>query len=290
MSDAKDLPSLRPGQRILIARDGRVVSGASHRRRILAIRVLAGAAAASLAVLNPVVGIPLIAGVAIPTIAVVRWSRQLRAALRLALDDRLDEASRALDALGAPLLVRSRRLANVAQLRSFIAERRGDLAAAVAHADDCARLLPSPRKGYSIVYWTNQYNRAHWLIELGRTDDARAQLAACGRAPGGEWYRVQYRFLVLHAAFAKLAELPDDDKLGDWLRDALRYNHTGGTLALLGWAFEARGDADAAQLAYSEAPSRFLKGPAFFARGYPALWKTLGPKLDAATAAAEQIN
>jgi tetratricopeptide (TPR) repeat protein len=288
-SDARDLPSLRAGQRVLVGPDGSVVSPRVHRRRLAAQYGLLALSCAAFTVLNPPLGAAVSAALAVGGVAQVRWARRLREAIRLVIDDQPDAAERALDALGPPILRRRRRLANVAQIRSLVCERRGDLAGAVAQADVCERLLPTAVRGYALVYWQNQYNRAHWLLELGRLDDARAAVARCGRAPGGEWYKLQYRFLLLHAAFVGAGALPDDDRLSDWLRDSLRYNHTGATLALLGWAFEQRGDADSAQLAFAEAGARFLKGTAVVARVFPRMWAVLGPKLDeaAARAAAE---
>src|SRR5262249_37915599 len=154
--------------------------------------------------------------------------------------DQVDEAERALDALGQPIMNRSTRLAHVAMVRAIIAERRGDLEAALRFADECCARLPSERRGYRIVYWQNLFNRCGLLSELGRVEDARAALARCGRAPGGEWYKLQYRSIALRAVLAGAADVPPDDTLHAWLRDALRYNHTGVSLGLIGHFLEQR--------------------------------------------------
>ncbi len=287
---ARDLPSLRAGQRVLVGRDGGVVSPTANRRRIALNLSLVAVGGAALIVFNPVMGAVVAAGMAIGVVPTIRRNRRLREIVRLALADQLDEAERALDAFRAPLLGGKRRRANVAAIRATIAERRGNLAAAIGHADECARLLPVPRRGFAILYWQNQFNRASWLLELGRDDEARDQIKRAGRAPAGEWYAMQYRFLILHGAFEGVSALPDDGKLHDWLRDALRYNHTGMHLALLAWAFEQRGDADTASHAIAEAPARFLRGTALTARVYPRLWAWVGPRLVEAQAAADAAN
>jgi hypothetical protein len=274
---------------VLVGRNGAVVSPrANQRARIVQLVLAAGVGAIAVAA-NPIVGAAVVAGGLAGVGASRRWVLTVNRAIRLASADDPDDAERVLDALGEPIMNRAPRRAHVALARALIAERRGDLATAVAHADECSARMPTPRRGYYIVYWQNLFNRCGWLCELGRVDDARAALARCGRAPGGEWYVSHYRGVALRAALIGATDVPADDVLYAWLRDALRYNHTGVTIAVIGHFLEQRGDAESAVHAYEQAGVRFLdaKTPERIARIYPTLWALIGPKIEAARAKAE---
>ncbi len=276
---------MQANQLVAVNRDGSVLSPSRNRARTaLALAVLGGAVGV-LCIVSPAAGIGGAIGGTASVVSQLWWRRRIMRVMQLVQNDELDEAERAVRAL-AP--IRRVRQANVAHLASVIWERRGDLERALGYSEQCSRLLTSPRRGQAIVYWQNLYNRAAWLLELDRLDQARQAIAACERAPTGEWYELQARTLHLRAAFYGAGELATEPELDSWLRDALRYNHTGLQLALLGWALEQRGDLDSAAHAYAEAPSRFLKGIEMVARIYPRAWKVIGPKLEAAPATADE--
>jgi hypothetical protein len=192
--------------------------------------------------------------------------------------ERLDEVDREIEQLerrGASALA--------AYARAAVAIRRGQLDVALAATERCAGLMPAPDRRMPHIYWMNAFVRAGLLLELGRFADASLVTERAMAAPGGDVYALFKRGLEAHRAFVRDRddELGTDDQLHDRVRDALRYNQTGATVAILAWAYDKRGEPDMSAHLLGEVAPRCPHGVESIARTHPRLWAWLEPKLAA---------
>jgi hypothetical protein len=285
---ASELPRVQAGDLVLIDPRGAVMSRRRARvRGGLVLGTLAAACGIMFAV-DPLLGGIYTGVLALRLVPALLRTRRMRAIVALIAVGDLDRGERELDRFAQRASRRWR--ANVVQARAVIAWKRGQLERALAECEACAVLLPAPRRGFRVVYWQNLFNHAHVLLELDRAGEAWPLVERAAGAPPGEWYQLQLRALRLHDAFARGrdGDLGSDDDLHDRVRDLLRYNHTGVSLAMLAWAYEARGDAEMTTHLLGEVPARFLAPTGTVASMYPRLWAWLAPKLEAVEAAAAE--
>jgi tetratricopeptide (TPR) repeat protein len=280
---ADKLESLRPGEFIAVGRDGRALGRSEIRARRTFLLTALGTACAAAILINPFVGL-IYTGMLGGWVALsFRRAGIINRMLRLIRAERYDDAEREIASLDR----RGGLYHSVAwQGRMLIACQRGRLEEACAAAEACERLTSPRRRAH--VYWSAQFVRASVLFELGRVDEARAVLDKAMKAPDGELFVIIKREQECLLAF--VTDRPDglgtDDQLHERVRTALRYNHTGMTVALLAWAYERRGDAEMCEHLVGEVESRCVHGPALIERMHPRVWAWLGPKLDAARAKA----
>jgi hypothetical protein len=285
--DARPLPALRiadelerlqPDEMVAIHRDGRVLGRTQRRVRIGLAFGAIGAACAWTIALAPPVGIVYTGLVGAFVAARLRGARKLNAVPRLIRAERLDDAERVIERLDRGGW-RQRAMAQYG--RMLVAHRRGQLDAALAASERCAQLLTGPDRFLYAVYWMNVMARAMLLLELGR--DADAALARVAQAPDGEVFAIAKREVALLRAFVRdrADELGDDDALHARAKDALRYNHTGLTIALLAWAYGRRGDDEMCAHLVAEVAPRCQHGVALLARMHPRVWAWLEPRLEA---------
>lgn len=276
---ADKLERLQPDEMVLVRRDGRIMSRSQRRIRQVAVIGGIGAVCAVMIATTPVLGLTYTAMLGGFIGIRLRGIRLLNQVPRLIRVERFDEAERVIARLERGSW---RQRAMAAYGRMMIAFSRGELDAALGAADRCAQLLPGPDRFLYAVYWASAVMRASLLLELGR-DGADAAFARAMQAPAGEIYAVMKRDLEALRAFVRDRpdELGDDEALHARATEALRYNHTGMTVALYAWAFERRGDAEMSAHLVAEVPSRCQHGVERIARAHPRVWAWLGPKLEA---------
>jgi len=275
---ADRLDKLRPGEMVAVGRDGNVLDRRTRVRRAILPLAMIGAFSTWAIITAPVVGIAYVAFVGGWIGLTMRWARTINKIGRLIRAQRFDDAERAIAALER----RGRRDKGIAAFyRALLAQHRGDSEAAVVAARACEQILTSPDKRTYYAYWANAFVLAGALYELGRVDEAKAAHERANRAPDGEFYRHMKRGLEAQRAFAtgRHEELGTDDDLHDRVREALRYNHTGLTVALLAWAYDQRGDAEMASHLAGEVGSRCIYGLESIERMHPRVWAWLGPKI-----------
>jgi hypothetical protein len=277
---ADSLARQRPDELIAVGRDGVVISRKQVRRRMAVYYGLLGAASATAIALSPVFGIPYAAILGGIVLMKRRRIQRLNRVVQLLRADRLDEVDRELDTLERRDW-RSRALA--AYARAGVAVRRGQLDTALASTERCASLMPSVDRAMPHVYWMNLFLRASILLELRRLGDASPVIERAMAAPDGEVYALFKRGIEAQRAFARGQddELGTDDQLHDRARDALGYNQTGITVAILAWAYERRGDIDMSAHLLGEVVARCPHGVEAIASAHPSLWAWLEPKLAA---------
>ena len=291
MSDERPLPALRladrldrlqPGEMIAVGRDGNVIDRRARLRRSIVPLAMIGGFTTWAIITAPAIGIAYAAFVGGWMGWAIRRGRSINKIARLIRAQRFDEAEQAIGALERSSW-RGRGIA--AFYRAMLAHRRGDLEGAVAAARRCEQILTAPDKRTYYVYWTNAFVLASLLYELGRLDEAGPVLERAQRAPDGEIYRSMKRALEAQRAFAtgRHEELGTDDDLHDRAREALRYNHTGFTIALLAWAYDQRGDAEMCAHLAGEVASRCPDGGVeAMERLHPRVWTWLAPRLPVA--------
>jgi len=272
---ADKLTSLQADQQVYIDRDGRVVDRKFRRRRYAVYFGGLGAACTIALVLNPAFGLVYTGVLGAMVARRFRRAAQVERIPRLIRAQRFEEAERELAALEQ----RGQR-AFGAYGRCLIACHRGQLDAALAEARRCEGLTRD-RPRFQTLHWNAQFLLASLLLEQGLFGEGEAAVEAAMKAPDGEYYATLKLGLAVLRAFVtdQPESLGSDDELHDRVRVALRYNHDGMTVALLGWAYERRGDADMAAHMVAEAPARFLWGAELIERMHPRVWTWLGPKL-----------
>ena len=277
---ADSLAKQRPDELIAVGRDGVVIPRKQVRKRMAVYYGLLGAASATAILINPPFGIAYSAALGAIVWAKRRRLARLNRVVRLLRADRLDEVDKELDVLERRDW-RSRALA--AYARAGVAVRRGQLDAALASTERCASLMPSIDRAMPHIDWMNLVLRASLLLELRRIGDASPIIERAMTAPDGEVFALFKRGLEAQRAFVRERddELGTDDQLHDRARDALGYNQTGVTIAILAWAYERRGDADMSTHLLGEVAARCPHGVEAIERAHPSLWKWLEPKLAA---------
>jgi hypothetical protein len=281
---ADKLETARPDEFVLIDRKGKVYSPRAARRRQVFRFTLLGAACLFFIQANPVFGLVYTGFLGAMVANRFRRAAPIKRMLRLLRSDRLDDAERQI----ARLSQGGDRYVTAACFgRMLVAIRRGRLDEARAAAEECERRMSVERWGHMV--WAARFIRASVLFELGLRDEAQRAFEVAMQAPDGEFYAMMKRELEHVRAFSidRPEELGTDDELHDRARAALRYNHTGTSVALLAWAYERRGDAEMCEHLLREVTPRCDHGTEGIALAHPRVWAWLGPKLAALPAADE---
>jgi hypothetical protein len=202
----------------------------------------------------------------LPTISsAYRGTGALMAIGVLARQGNLDEAQRRLDAISH---VRRRSPAEYCFLAGNLASHRGEYAAAIALWREG---LPRT-KGLARMLVTLSIAKA--LLLSGQTKEARLTFETVTLPPNAD--DILFGHNLARVMFALLDPSTDpmpDDELHDRARRLLEYSHTGVDLAVIGWVFEKRGDADMASWLAGEALER-MHYP-YLATWWPALQQWL---------------
>lgn len=258
---AKDLASARPDQLIAIDRKGDVQSPARYRWRarawyasilgllgLLNLNVWFGFGPLALVFAGP---FTLWAGHAL-------WrARQLKLVSELVRDRRLEEAEReAQTVANSRLLPRAYRGIALSSL-STIARYRGDHELALERIRRARTMLRSR----SIHRRISDFGEVVILVNLDRLEEARTTLAQRRDGPDGEVFRLNAITAELYLALAEGHHAFEEDQLHAWGRYGLGLTLGAALLALVGWAFAQRGDADMAEHLLTEAADRW--DPAF---------------------------
>jgi tetratricopeptide (TPR) repeat protein len=207
------------------------------------------------------------------------WVRDWTAMSRALADGRLREAEEILiareristNAIGRAML---------AWVRGAIVWERGDLDGALGAFRRCVTLMPRPARGCEVLHARAVYSIASLQLELGRLVSAREAIERAllvadrpGVPPRGA--------LETHHALAH----DQPEELGD--ADALRARAAalrgGGhwlALAVIGWAYERRGDRDEASRVLAEASRKLSYQRERWQRIYPTTWARLAPMLE----------
>jgi hypothetical protein len=182
-------------------------------------------------------------------------SRQfaLRRAQRALAADRREEAERIYrGVLSAPLVPPKYRTFAEQGLAACdsIAGRHED---ALAHVQSVLRRHGRARSVHAQVA---RYSEVYLLVNVGRLEEARAQLEALGPIPEGEYFRISHWGAELYLALAEGTHAIEDDELHRRASAALAITSAAPILGLLAWAFDQRGDGEMAALLLREARDR----------------------------------
>jgi hypothetical protein len=207
----------------------------------------------------------------------VQWSADITELFR-----RL--AARDLDGAEAMLRKRERIATNpagraiLAWYRGQLCWARGDRTNALIANVDCTFLMPRMVKGFEGGYWDARFAVANLELELGQLDDAEASCRRAHEAPRTEMFAMAHCALETHHALVH--DRPDE--LGGATQLApratlARARKQGLVMAVIAWAYEARGSLDTAASLREEA--RAMIAPA------RDRWRTLYPRAYARLAA-----
>jgi hypothetical protein len=158
---------------------------------------------------------------------------------------------------------------------------RGKLEAALDGFVACTRLLPRPVTGFERGHWHARFAIANLQLELGLLHLAEASCTRAFEAPDWPELRVWRTGLETHHAFAH--DRPDE--LGDATQLApraivARGGQQGLVMAVIAWAYEARGSLETAASLRDEARGWLARNPDFWRVLYPHTWARLAPQLD----------
>jgi len=271
-------PSLARANRdefVFVGRHGQVLSPARYRVQRAAALGLAGVAALGGVAFSIIVGAPWLALLYVASLVyggnVWRRSEQLKRGAALLAADRLEEAEQTLLPLTrAPLVTQTVR-ALAWQNLAGISLRRGEPELALAQVRRCQQLFRAiwwaPLGPWR---WINRFSEVQILAQLGRVEEGRKIYAEMRSAPSGEYFALLRMNAELMLAFAEgdPSSLPDD--LHPWVTTALSTTSAELALAVLGWAYERRGEPDMAVHLVEQALDRI--DPSLFARTFPRVW------------------
>jgi uncharacterized protein HemY len=191
-------------------------------------------------------------GLSVLSVMRVRPSMAVQRAIRLSAHGRFDEAEpllqRAATAWLAPRATRAAAHHGLAVCHAM----RGDFEAALHHV----RLAYQRRAQPTLQSRIRIYLEIHLLVNLDRVSEARAQLAALGSAPEGEFLRVAHWLAELYVCMAEGDHDLSDDELHERARKALAMTAGSPLLGLCAWAHVRRGDRDQAEHLLAEAFDR----------------------------------
>jgi hypothetical protein len=284
---SSSLESSRPGEVLMLDNQGDVVDGRAMRRAAWRNwSLLFGFTGATAALVGAMVASPAV-GVLAATVGLgvmLRQSRHghsLRQALVLASSGRRDQAAAAVGEIERRGVHPAYR-AVVDYLAGKLAWQHGRYEDALGRFERVDSLLRKTRRPEdSGLYWICAFERAQLFAVMGRLPDARRVRAELEGSPRGEYFAMELALTDLMIAFHADApdELPRDEDLFDWGKQMLRVSRFGANVALMAWAFEARGEPEMAKLCLRHASERIEFE--FLADTVPKLHAWLGPKLEA---------
>lgn len=274
---AESIARQRPGQVMLLGKDGNVIG----RRELRARQAVAVATSAMIVVSAGIIlGAPAAIGGAIGGVGMVLYRRyryaKVRRGLALLVAWRDDEARAVLLEVQRGRVGRQLR-GELERMLGVLAWRRGEHQVALEHVD---RAIALGKGGASSPLHT--VTRMSLLAEVD-VDRAKASMGELDALPATEFYINERRYLTLKIAFHRDRpdELPDDLELHDWATSALGDNLAGWRIGLLAWAFDRRGDREMSELLLREVEAHLPVSLARIAPMTPRLHAWLAPRIAA---------
>jgi tetratricopeptide (TPR) repeat protein len=195
--------------------------------------------------------------------------RKMTRAATLIQADRLDEAEALCRQTLAGRLVPKRLRAVAHQNLSAILSRRGDFEGALGEVRKAVKLRHSSLRR-SVYLDVLAYVEIALLVNLGRVGEARARLDGRGKAPEGNYLKVQHWTVDLYVQFSEGKLAIDEDGLWERSQAALAITGASQLLALCAWGFDQRRDEDMVAHLLEQAVDRAESN---MATRVPALWK-----------------
>jgi tetratricopeptide (TPR) repeat protein len=194
--------------------------------------------------------------------------RRMTRAAALIQADRLEEAEALCNqTLGGRLV--PRRLRAVAhQNLAAVAARRGDFEGALGEVRKAIKLRHSSLRK-SVYLDVLAYVEIALLVNLGRVGEARARLDSRGKAPDGNYLRVQHWTVDLYVQFAEGRLAIEEDALWERSQAALQITGAAQLLALCSWGYAQLRDEDMSNHLLEQAIDR---AEANLAQRVPTLW------------------
>ncbi|MBI5495500.1 MAG: tetratricopeptide repeat protein [Deltaproteobacteria bacterium] len=241
-----------------VDRHGRVRSPARYRvLRAASYLLLGGTLVAGLGLYGSLLGVPgFLLGAAL--CAWAGWSAgqgsRLEQAVRLLVLDRFDEAEALLRGLVQGRLVPVGLRALALQHLGVVCGRQGRYAEALGHQGQALRLRG--RQERWVFAQALRCAQAVTLVNLGRPDDAAAQLQAVGDPPHGDYARLLFDTAGLYVAMAQGRVPLPEVRLHEQTRHALGITGAAALLGLCAWAWRVLGDVEQSRLCLREAFDR----------------------------------